>query len=197
MYQAPCVGSEAHILTYMKKLKFKENGQKEWNYSTGETDLLGILIQKATRKSLSAYLSEKIWKPWGMENDAFWLADECSDLNLGGSGLSASLRDFARLGTIMLNSGKKEGLELFSTEWLENATQPLFKTNENSDSGYGYLWWRNQDGSYLAAGIFGQMIYINPEKNLVIAQNATWPQASSMELVKKRQKFIEAVQKVL
>lgn len=197
MYQAPCVGSEAHILTYMKKLKFKENGQKEWNYSTGETDLLGILIQKATRKSLSAYLSEKIWKPWGMENDAFWLADECSDLNLGGSGLSASLRDFARLGTVMLNSGKKEGLELFSTEWLENATQPLFKTNENSDSGYGYLWWRNQDGSYLAAGIFGQMIYINPEKNLVIAQNATWPQASSMELVKKRQKFIEAVQKVL
>lgn len=197
MYLLPCEGDEAHILTYMKPLKFAENKKDQWNYSTGETDLLGILIQKATGKSLSDYLSEKIWKTWGMESEAYWLADECSGLNLGGSGLSATLRDYARLGTVMLNSGKKDGLDLFSEQWLENATEPLYQTDESGKTGYGYLWWRDQDKSYLAVGIFGQMIYINPEKNLVIAQSAAWPYASSKELVKSRRAFINAVLKAL
>lgn len=197
MYLLPCEGDEAHILTYMKPLKFAENKKDQWNYSTGETDLLGILIQKATGKSLSDYLSEKIWKTWGMESEAYWLADECSGLNLGGSGLSATLRDYARLGTVMLNSGKKDGLDLFSEQWLENATEPLYQTDESGKTGYGYLWWRDQDKSYLAVGIFGQMIYINPEKNLVIAQSAAWPYASSKELVESRRAFINAVLKAL
>ncbi len=97
MYLSPCENTEAHILTYMKPLKFAHKPGTHWNYSTGETDLVGILVQKATGISLAEYLSEKIWKPFDMESDAYWLADECSHLNLGGSGLSASLRDFARL----------------------------------------------------------------------------------------------------
>lgn len=194
MYKAPCENTESHILTYMKPLKFVHKPGTHWNYSTGETDLIGILIQKATGKSLADYLSEKIWKPWGMENCAYWLADECSNLNIGGSGLSASLRDYARLGTLMLNEGKIKDESIFSQEWLNDATALLYQTNDQG-GGYGYLWWRFKNGSYAAFGIFGQMLYINPTKNLVIAQIAAWPKAGSSSLSENRQAFIEAIEK--
>ena len=196
MYKAHCQGTESHILTYMKPLKFAHQPGTHWNYSTGETDLVGILVQKATGISLAEYISEKIWKPFGMESDAYWLADECSHLNLGGSGLSASLRDFARLGMLMLDGGKIGNKNILSGEWMKDATSLLYQTNEQGD-GYGYLWWRFKDGSYGAFGIFGQMIFINPHKNLVIAQMAAWPKAGSKELTQARQAFINAVQSVI
>ena len=197
MYQKECVGDEAHILTYMKELKQIHTPGEHWNYSTGETDLVGILIQKASGKSLAEYLSEHVWKPFGMQQCAFWLADECSNLNIGGSGLSASLRDYARLGMVMLQDGKIDGESIFADEWLKDATSLLYQIDADEGGGYGYLWWKNEDGSYIAQGIFGQMIYINPEKNLVIAQSAAWQQAGSKELSQAREEFIEAVLRVL
>src|SRR5690606_17430415 len=160
---------------------------------TGETDLLGLLIQRATGKSLAEYLSENIWKPYGMEHSAYWLADECSMLNLGGSGLSATLRDYARLGTVMLNHGNKGDGDLFSEEWTKDATSVLVPAGEGG-GGYGYLWWRFADGSYAAFGIFGQMIYVNPQTKVVIAQFAAWPQAGSKTLSAERAAFIAAVE---
>ncbi|WP_271393627.1 serine hydrolase domain-containing protein [Aequorivita sinensis] len=196
MYLQPCDGNESHILNYMKQLKFSNKPGTTWNYSTGETDLVGILVQKATGKSLAEYLSEKIWKPWGMEHCAYWLADECSNENIGGSGLSASLRDFARLGTLILSESKLNNNNILAEEWVKDATSVLHKTNEEGD-GYGYLWWRSNSGSYAAVGIFGQMIYIDPSKDLVIAQTAAWPRASSKELTKGRKEFVNAVIKAL
>lgn len=196
MYQAECEDDEAHILTYMKTLKSEHKPGSKWNYSTGETDLLGILIQKATGKNLAEYLSEKIWKPWGMESRAFWLADECSEMSIGGSGISATLRDYGRIGSLMLHQGKRDGKNLLADEWMKDATSLLIKTGEDN-SGYGYLWWLDNEGNYMAVGIFGQMVYINPEKNLVIAQFAAWPQAASKELSRNRQEFIKAVESSL
>lgn len=196
MYQSPCMGNEAHIMTYMKPMESAHKPGTRWNYSTGETDMVGILVQKATGKSLAEYLSEKVWKPYGMEQCAYWIADECSNLNIGGSGLSASLRDFARIGTLMLNDGKVGDKNLLDEAYIKDATSLLFPINEQGD-GYGYLWWRFEDGSYAAFGIFGQMLYINPHKNLVIAQMAAWPKAGSEELAIGRQAFIDAVQRVI
>lgn len=196
MYKANCKGVESHILTYMKPLKFKHEPGTHWNYSTGETDLVGILVQKATDLSLAEYLSEKIWKPFQMAHCAYWLADECSNLNLGGSGLSASLRDFARLGTLMLDHGKIGNENIISEAYMTDSTSLLKQVNDEGD-GYGYLWWRFKDGSYGAFGIFGQMVYINPHKNLVIAQMAAWPKAGSKELTQGRQAFIDAVLRVI
>lgn len=196
MYMLDCVGDEAHILTYMKTLKQIHTPGEYWNYSTGETDLVGILIQKASGKSLASYLSEKIWQPFGMQQCAYWLTDECSDLNIGGSGLSASLRDYARLGLLMLQDGKIDGVSIFAEEWLAEATSLLYQTNDQG-GGYGYLWWRNPDGSYSANGIFGQMIYVHPMQNIIIAQVAAWPYAGSEELSEARQNFLDAVLKAL
>ncbi|WP_027377389.1 serine hydrolase domain-containing protein [Kaistella palustris] len=196
MYRQPCIGKEAHIVSYMKNLPAAHEPGTVWNYSTGETDLLGILIEEATGKSLASYLSEKIWKPWGMESSAFWLADECSGGNFGGSGLSATVRDFARLGTVMLFRDENGHHPFFADEYVQNAVSLLQPTGTGG-SGYGYLWWRNADGSYAAFGIFGQMIYINPKTNVVIAQIAAWPSAGSRELSAKRSEFIKAVEKAL
>ncbi len=196
MYLAPCRGDESHILTYIKSIKPLQNGKHPWHYSTGEIDLAGILVQKATHKTLAQYLSEKIWQPMGMQQNAYWLADECSGLNIGGSGLSVSLRDYARLGQLMLSHGKINGKSIFVKEWLTHATKKLY-TIDNQDNGYGYLWWVFADGSYAAVGIFGQLIYINPKEKLVIAQIAAWPKATSQALSEQRWKFIKAVRKGL
>lgn len=196
MYQAECDAEEAHILTYMKSLKADHKPGTKWNYSTGETDLLGILIQKATGKNLATYLSEKIWQAWGMEFPAYWLADECSDMSIGGSGISATLRDYGRIGSLMLHGGKRDGKNLLAEEWVKDATSLLIQTGEDN-SGYGYLWWLDNQGNYMAVGIFGQMIYINPKKELVIAQFAAWPQAASKELSRNRQDFIKAVEQLV
>lgn len=196
MYLRPCEGAEAHILTYMKPMESIHKPGTQWNYSTGETDMTGILIQKATGKSLAEYLSEHIWKPYGMEQCAYWLADECSNMNIGGSGLSASLRDYARLGMLMLENGTINQASVFSDEWLQEAASPQYPINDKGD-GYGYLWWRYSDGSYVALGIFGQMLYINPHSDIVIAQMAAWPQAGSEKLSNERQNFIEAVFRAL
>lgn len=196
MYLQPCEGEEPHILSYMKALPALHPPGQTFNYSTGETDLLGILIQRATGKSLATYLSEKIWRPWGMQAKAYWLADECSQLNLGGSGLSATLRDYGRLGMLMLQKGENHGEPLFAEEWIKQASSLLVPIGDDG-SGYGYLWWRFPDGSYGAFGIFGQMIYINPNTHVVIAQYAAWPQAGSKELSAARAAFIAEVEEMV
>jgi CubicO group peptidase (beta-lactamase class C family) len=196
MYLQPCEGAEPHILTYMKALPAVHPAGEVFNYSTGETDLLGLLVQRATGKTLAAYLSKKIWQPWGMESKAYWLADECSGLNLGGSGLSATLRDYGRLGMVMLDQGAKNGEQLFAQEWINNATSLEVPVGDDC-SGYGYLWWRFPDGSYGAFGIFGQMIYINPKTKVVIAQYAAWPQAGSKVLSAARAAFIEQMERMV
>lgn len=196
MYTQPCEGNEAHILTYMKSLKSANPPGTHWNYSTGETDLIGILIQKATGKTMAEYLSEKIWKPMGMQQCGYWLADECSGMNIGGSGLSASLRDYARLGLLMLDNGKINDESIFAKEWIDGAYSNLQQTHSKGE-GYGYLWWRDEDGSYSANGIFGQTIYINPAKKLVVVQFGAWPYATSNEFSASRAKFFKSVQKSL
>lgn len=192
MYLQPCDGKTSHILTYMKSLEAIKSGKHPWNYSTGETDLVGILVQKATGMSLAEYLSKKIWKPMGMQNDAYWLTDECSGLNIGGSGLSSCLCDYARLGLLMLNNGEINGESVVAEVWKKSATSILHPIDDKGN-GYGYLWWCFKDGSYAAIGIFGQFIYVNPKKRLVIAQVAAWPKAGGKNLSAERWKFISAV----
>ena len=199
MYMAPCENDEAHILTYMKTLPSQSPPGTQWNYSTGETDLLGLLVQRATGQSLADYLSQTIWQPFGMAADAWWLTDECDGSNIGGSGLSATLPDFARLGQFMLQDARIDGKPVIDAQWMKDATRLLQPLNEPGEpsQGYGYLWWIDPDGSYAATGIFGQLLYIDPARKLVIAQMATWPEASSEDLTAARREFIALVKRAV
>ncbi|WP_426661312.1 serine hydrolase domain-containing protein [Rhodanobacter aciditrophus] len=196
MYLGACAGGRAHVLSYLMKLPRQWPAGTHWNYNTAETDLLGILVQRATHRSLAADLSAAVWKPYGMASDAYWIKDECDGSDTGGSGLSATLGDYARLGQFMLGGGRIGGKPVIAPAWLHGATREHASTDA-PDRGYGYLWWTDTDGSYAAIGIFGQMVYVDPARRLVIAQVASWPDATSKELVAGRRAFVEAIKQAV
>jgi CubicO group peptidase (beta-lactamase class C family) len=196
MYMHPCVDGQAHILSYLKKQPRQWSAGTHWNYNTAETDLLGILVQRATHRSLAAYLSQTIWKPYGMAADAYWIKDECDGSDTGGSGLSATLGDYARLGQFMLDGGRIAGKPVVARAWLDGALHRQ-ENVDDPDRGYGYLWWTDNDGSYAAIGIFGQMVYVDPARRLVIAQVGAWPHATSDELVAARRAFVASVKRAV
>jgi CubicO group peptidase (beta-lactamase class C family) len=194
MYMGACTDGRAHVLSYLMKMPRQWPAGTHWNYNTAETDLLGILVQRATHRSLAAYLSQAVWKPYGMASDAFWIKDECDGSDTGGSGLSATLADYARFGQFMLGDGRIDDKPVVAQAWLHGA----MRHQENVDSpdrGYGYLWWTDKDGSYAAIGIFGQMVYVDPARQLVIAQVAAWPHATSDALVAARRRFVAAIKR--
>ena len=108
MYLGACIDGQAHILSYLKKQTRQWPAGTHFNYNTAETDLLGILVQRATHRSLAAYLSDTIWQPYGMAADAYWIKDECDGSDTGGSA-AATLGDYARLGQLMLDGGRIAG----------------------------------------------------------------------------------------
>lgn len=196
MYMASCQGDLALVVPYLKKLPRQWPAGTHFNYNTAETDLLGVLVQNATGRSLATYLSQTIWQPYGMASDAYWLHDECSGGNTGGSGLQATLPDYARFGLFMLNGGRINGESIIAPAWLTHALD-IQVAIEDSERGYGYLWWIDSDDSYAAVGIFGQLVYIDPSRHLVIAQIASWPQADTDEEIAARRAFVAAIKRAV
>jgi CubicO group peptidase (beta-lactamase class C family) len=182
-------------VSYMRKLKREAPSGTKWVYKTGETNLVGVLVSSATKKNLSDYLSEKVWRPFGMEHDASWLLGSTGH-EISGCCLQASTRDFARFGLFILGGGIAGGKSVLPDGWIAEATTKHADTNQAED-GYGYQWWTVNDGSYAAKGIFGQGIFIDPKRKLVIASNSNWPQATDRQggdQDKKRFAFYKQVQ---
>ena len=159
------------IETYMAKLPRAHPPGTVFHYDTGETDLAGLLVARATRKPLADYLSEKIWTRIGAEQDAVWMLDQAG-MELGGCCLSMTLRDYARFGLFFLRGG--EGV--LPEGWVKDASTAHVPTG-NPGEGYGYFWWIDSRGTYAAEGIFGQMIYLDPKRDLVVVVNSAWSQA--------------------
>ncbi|TGN67104.1 class C beta-lactamase-related serine hydrolase [Paracoccus liaowanqingii] len=159
-----------------------------YTYSTGETQVLAEIVTGATGQPLSDYLSQKIWQPYGMEADANWWLDSPDGTEIGGSGLSATLRDYARFGQFFLEGGMIDGQPVLPEGWTETAGQPQVLTG-GAQIDYGYMWWPGwtepsiADGAYAAIGIQGQTIYINPARGVVIATHMAQPKPLGREPV--------------
>ncbi len=166
-------------VSYMRQLKAEAAPGTKWVYKTGETNLIGVLASSAAKKSLSEYLSEKIWKPFGMERDASWLLGS-TEHEISGCCIQASTRDFARFGLFMLGGGIANGEAVLPEAWVREATMKQADTG-GPEYGYGYQWWTLNDGAFTARGIFGQGIFIDPKRQLVIASNSNWPQATDKQ----------------
>ncbi|MEH6584684.1 MAG: serine hydrolase [Halioglobus sp.] len=180
-------------VSYLRKLPREAPAGTKWVYKTGETNLIGVLVSSATQKNLSEYLSEKIWAPFGMEQDASWLLGD-SGHEIGGCCLQASTRDFARFGLFMLGGSIVDGKAVLPDDWITPATTKQVDIGRPG-KGYGYQWWTYDDGSFAAQGIFGQGIFIDPRRKLVIATNSNWPKATDYETVgAQREAFYKAVQ---
>ena len=188
----PEPGIDATV-SYMRALSREAPAGQKWVYKTGETNLIGVLVSSATGMSLSDYLSQKIWAPFGMEQDASWLLSNTGQ-EISGCCIQASTRDFARYGLFMLNAGRVNGEQILPDNWIAAATTRQADIGLPG-KGYGYQWWTYDDGSFAAQGIFGQGIFIDPTRSLVIASNSNWPRATAPDTVgAQREAFYKAVQ---
>ncbi|MFN7180683.1 serine hydrolase domain-containing protein [Hyphomonas sp.] len=163
------------IVSYMRTLKRAHPPGEVWNYSTGETNLIGVLVSEAAGKTVADYLSEKIWAPYGMQQDATWLLGSDGH-EISGCCIQATTRDFARFGQFMLEGAATKNGPVVPPDWIHPATTRQADIGQ-AGHGYGFQWWTWDDGSYMADGIFGQGIFIDPARNLVIASNANWTSA--------------------
>ena len=180
-------------VSYMRRLKREAPAGTKWVYKTGETNLIGVLVSSATHRKLAEYLSEKVWRPYGMEQDAFWITDATGH-EISGCCLSAELRDYARFGQFIMDGAVAGGKRIVPDDWLAQATVKQADIAQPG-RGYGFQWWTNDDGSFAAQGIFGQGIFIDPRRHLIIASNGNWPKATDPEGVgAERERFYKAVQ---
>jgi len=167
------------------------------NYSTGETQVLAEVVRGAVGRPLAEYLSEKVWVPYGMEADAKWWLDSPDGVEIGGSGISATLRDYGRFGQFILEGGKIDGRSILPEGWMREAAGPTtLKGGAALD--YGYMWWTGwtdaarADGAFAAIGIQGQNIYINPKRNVVIVTFGAQPKPVGKEPV-DQMAFFDAI----
>lgn len=184
------------VVSYMRGLPRDVAPGSKWHYSTGETNLVGLLVSSATKKSLSQYLQEKIWMPLGMEQQATWILSKTGH-EISGCCIQAAARDYLRFGQFILDGARINGQSIVPDTWMAEATTARTPINVPG-RGYGYQWWTYDDGSFAARGIFGQGIFIDPKRRVVIASNANWAAAASdPKATEEREAFYRAVLKAI
>ena len=147
-----------------------------FHYQSINTQVLGEILQKATGTPLNKYAEEKLWKKIGTQSDAFFYESKNQPEICAFGCFNATLRDYARFGLMAMNYGQLGGTRVVSDAWMhESTTAPAF------NPGYGYQWWLANncgDHAFCAIGIYGQTIYVDPAKHVVIAQFRATPKPS-------------------
>ncbi len=190
----PDEGVDATV-SYLRRLPRAHPAGEVWNYNTGETNLIGVLVSSATGRPLALYLQEKIWHPAGMEAEATWLLGKTGH-EIAGCCMQAATRDFARFGLFVLANGNVGGRQIVPETWFAEAITKQKETGEPG-RGYGLQWWTYDDGAVAAKGIFGQGIFIDPARRLVIASHSSWPRAALGPQAAAREKFYAQVRELV
>jgi len=145
----------------------------QWEYVSIDTHVLSMVVRGATGRPIAELLSEKIIAPMGLEYTPYYLTDGFGTAFVLG-GLNVTTRDYARMGQMFLQNGQYNGRQIVPEEWVAASTVPSAPTAAG-DIGYGYQWWIPQgavEGEFMARGIYGQYVYINRTRGVVIATNA-------------------------
>jgi CubicO group peptidase (beta-lactamase class C family) len=150
-----------------------------WNYSNLDTEVLGLVLIRATRSTLSQYLQTRIWQPMGAESDARWGLDS-SGQEIAYAGFNASLRDYTRFGMLLARDGARNGKQIIPRQWVLDATEPVKKGSflalnaRDNPRGYGYQVWLMPGPRRMFAleGVYGQRLFIDPELKLVVVHTA-------------------------
>ena len=171
---------------YLKTVRQNGVHGEAFGYKTVNSDALGWIISRVTGRSLTALLSERIWRGMGAEQDAYITVD-AKGTPFAGGGLSAGLRDLGRIGLLMLNGGEINGARLFPASVVEDiragGDKQAFARGYKGLKGGSYrsMWWvfHNEHGAFAARGVHGQTIYVDPTADMVIVRFASYPAAGN------------------
>lgn len=158
------------------KAKSKDKPGIKYEYLTANTQLLAIILEKVTQKTMSEYASEKLWNPLGAKYDALWSLDQKDGIEKAYCCFNSNARDFARIGQLILNNGMWGNQQIISTKYLTKALTPAYYLIDDEKKPvvfYGFQWWIGQHNNsvfYYARGILGQYIIAIPSENLVIVR---------------------------
>jgi len=157
---------------------------ERFHYSSADAQVLGLVLRAATGKTLSDYLSEKIWQPMGAEADASWVVDK-GGYETGYAGVNATVRDYARLGMLLADDGVLDGKRILPKGWVRAATTPSAAQFEPghienfagaccAPFGYGYQTWilPGKDRQFMMRGLRTQIIFVEPRARLVMVHTA-------------------------
>lgn len=171
-------------------------------YSTGETQVAAEALRQIVGMPLATYLSRRIWQPAGMEADALWWLDAPDGVEIGGSGINATLRDYARFGQFVLADGMVGGDTLLPPGWSREMGREHSRLAAAPEIRYGLLWWpaetplAQRNGAFTAEGIMGQFVHIDPAARVVIVQWGARSRPQGEELVDDRVVFDAIVRAV-
>jgi len=170
-----------------------------FKYISLNTQVLGFAIENATGTPLNQYLQNKIWRKIGAESDGFLFRANAQPDECAFGCFNATLRDYGRFGLMMMNGGTLGGTRVVSSAWVKEATTPVKYDVPPQGTDYGYQWWIPSDGSkaYQGQGVYGQILYINPIKHIVIVEASAWPKADPDERWDEAAKVMDAIVKKL
>lgn len=169
-------------------------------YLSINTEILGNVITNATGYSLAEYMEAKLWKKIGAAHDAYWTLSNGTELAMGG--LSVALEDYARFARLYLHEGSYNGEQILSKQWVKDSmdiSEEYAKPGANSDAynviGYGYQWWipEGKEEEFMAIGVYGQWIYVNPSKGVIIVKTSADPDFMAEGYELKHVEFFRAV----
>jgi len=147
-------------------------------YNSVDTQVLGMLLVAATGRTVTDYMSEKLWQPLGMESDAHWMLDS-DGMEMVFVGLNATARDYAKLGELYRLGGRWGGVQIVPADWVRASVTPdaphltpEAKADDSFPVGYGYQWWipAGDEGEFSAIGVYNQFVFVNPSRDLVIVK---------------------------
>ena len=168
------------------KLKLAKEPGTQFEYTSGSTQLLGLVLSRALKtESITQYFERKLWKPMNMEFEGSWSLDKKNGMEKTFCCLNARARDFAKFGRLYLNNGNWNGTQLVSSAWVVESTKA--DSSEGGVPYYKYQWWLEPDNinQYCAQGHLGQYVFVDKEKKIIIVRlgsgygNVDWTYVAS------------------
>jgi CubicO group peptidase (beta-lactamase class C family) len=172
-----------NIERFTRKMKVISEPGLAYSYASGNAQLLAMILEKATGKSISSYLEEKIWKPLGMEYPASWSVDKRKNGSVKAfCCVNATAPDFAKFGQLYLDKGYRGEQQIVPPTWVSESLKIQNDSRDSRGYPYTYYWRVKTDGDFFAYGVLGQYIYVCPRKNVVVvrigekAGSVNWPE---------------------
>jgi CubicO group peptidase (beta-lactamase class C family) len=171
-----------NLRKYTLNLKIKSEPGKAYKYQSANSQLLTMVVEKATGKRISEYLEEKIWKQAGMEYIGIWNVDSKKFReNKGFCCINARSVDFAKFGQLYLNNGNMNNRQVVPENWVRESLQIRNDSRDSQGFPYTYSWRVLENGDFFAKGILGEFIYICPVKKIILVRigdkstDLVWP----------------------